>query len=130
MEKLGRITPLTPLTTSKDSPMNIQPIDQDLTSDPNSTHADYGPLYDVLHEAGQRAATSKGRERHGNGRAFISQPIFTIQDAVGSGFPLGQALKKIQESQRLSPSYARNELLDSIVYIAAAIIHADSTPAA
>lgn len=92
---------------------------------PEKSEPDYGPLYDILHEAGLRASESKGRERHANDKPFTSQPLFTIQDAVGSGFPLGQALKKIQESQRLTPSQARKELLDSIVYIASAIIYND-----
>jgi hypothetical protein len=85
----------------------------------------YDPLYDILHEAGLRASESKGKERHANNKPFIRQPIFTIQEAVGTGFALGQAIKKIEESTRLSASMARNELLDSIVYIAASIIHTD-----
>ena len=92
---------------------------------PEEETQEYGPLYDILYEAGLRASDSKGKERHANDRPFISQPISSIQDAVGSGFPLGQALKKIQESRRLAPSKARNELLDAIVYIAAAIIYED-----
>ena len=92
---------------------------------PDKSEPDYGALYDILHEAGLRASESKGKERHSNGKAFTSQPLFTIQAAVGTGFPLGQALKKIQESQRLAPSQARRELLDSIVYIASAIIYED-----
>ena len=46
-----------------------------------------------------------------------------IQDLVGEGFALGQAIKKMQESQRLSHDAAIRELLGAINYIAGVIIH-------
>lgn len=84
----------------------------------------YEPLQRVLKDALARAAKGKGAERHATGEPFIDQPIFTIPRALG-GSPdplLYQAVKKIYESKRLDPAAARNELLDAIVYIAAAVI--------
>jgi hypothetical protein len=46
-----------------------------------------------------------------------------ICDLVGDGFALGQAIKKIQESQRLPHEAAEKELLGAIVYVAGAVVH-------
>ena len=45
-----------------------------------------------------------------------------LTELYGSGFPLGQAGKKMQESQRLPREAAVRELLGAINYIAAQII--------
>ena len=85
----------------------------------------YLPLFDVLREALNQAQSGKGEERHGNGLSFMEQPALTITRAVGLGFPLGQAMKKIQECQRMEPDAAKRELLGAINYLAAAILFLD-----
>lgn len=87
--------------------------------------AGYHELFDVLREALEQAQVGKGEERHGNGLSFLEQPALTITRAVGRGFPLGQAMKKIQESQRMDPDAAKRELLGAINYLAAAILSFD-----
>lgn len=82
----------------------------------------YDPLRNVLDEAYSQAAVGKGAKRHAGGKPFIEQPIMRIQDMVGPGFALGQAIKKIDESQGLDADAAERELLGAIVYIAGAII--------
>lgn len=90
------------------------------TNRPNLT------LADVLREAADRALFGKGLQRHGSSDVpFEQQPIITIPLSLGDSDGkalLFQALKKIHESTRLSPDAAKNELLDAIVYIAAALI--------
>lgn len=84
----------------------------------------YKPLNAVLLEAFNRAARGKGRERHATDEPFTQQPIFHITKSLG-GRPdplLFQAVKKIYESQRLENEPACNELLDAIVYLAAAVL--------
>ena len=83
----------------------------------------YEDLRRVLEMAYNQAARGKGKARHADGRAFVDQPIMLIQEMIGPGFGLGQACKKLQESQRLDWSQAQNELLGAIVYIAAAYLH-------
>jgi len=84
----------------------------------------YKSLKDVLHLAYLQASEGKGKERHASGEPFEDQPICTIARKVGIGFCLGQALKKIEESRRLSqyPGREIGELLGAINYIAGAII--------
>lgn len=85
----------------------------------------YELLADVLMKAYLQASEGKGRDRHAgeDEKAFADQPIMTIQQMVGPGFTLGQAIKKIEESQRLSLDAACAELLGAIIYIAAAVGH-------
>lgn len=86
----------------------------------------YDDLWLILREAMLQSATGKGLERHGEvGVPFVSQPICTITRDVGLGFPLGQSLKKVRESKRLSWLASRRELLGAIVYTAAAVIVGD-----
>lgn len=83
----------------------------------------YDSLQEVLKQAFLQAAEGKGKERHAVGDTpFEKQPCCTIAREVGLGFPLGQAMKKIIESNRLPKERGIAELLGSIVYIAAAII--------
>lgn len=82
----------------------------------------YNDLFIVLQQALWQAQDGKGSERHGNGLSFTEQPALTITRAVGRGFPLGQAMKKIQESQRMGDDAAKRELLGAINYLAAAIL--------
>lgn len=83
----------------------------------------YYELFSILREALDQAQSGKGRERHDNGEPFTEQPALTITRAVGLGFPLGQAMKKIQESQRMDTDAAKRELLGAINYLAAAILY-------
>lgn len=83
----------------------------------------YGSLKAVLDEALGQACNGKGKERHASeGEAFEDQIICEVSRRIGLGYPLGQAVKKIYESQRLSGDAGARELLGAINYIAAAII--------
>lgn len=79
-------------------------------------------------------ARSKGVERHALSpdQPFTDQPICTITRQLGLGFPLGQAVKKIMESQQLAkyPARAKAELLGAINFIAAAVIVLDENAVA
>jgi hypothetical protein len=86
---------------------------------------EYSDLFEVLRDALEEAQEGKGAVRHGNGLPFTEQPALTITRAVGRGFPLGQAMKKIQESQRMDDDAAKRELLGAINYLAAAILSFD-----
>lgn len=83
---------------------------------------DYTALRTVLNTAYDQAARGKGVERHGNGKAWTEQPIFTIAGQVGDGFNAGQAIKKIQEAQQMAArgeyTKAQHEVLGAIVYAA------------
>lgn len=84
----------------------------------------YETLGEALAAAVDQAAAGKGAGRHSyGGELFSEQLIFEIPrrlGACGSGFLLGQAVKKIYESVRLEPERARAELLGAINYLAAA----------
>ncbi len=82
----------------------------------------YDALWTVLMESWEQAAFGKGKERHASGELFTEQPICQISREVGIGFALGQAQKKIIESQRLDTEAGVRELLGAINYIAAAVI--------
>jgi hypothetical protein len=91
----------------------------------------YEELANILDAALARAQSGKGKERHADDNAFMDQPIMDIPRRLG-GDPsplLYQAVKKIYEGQRLSPEMARNERLDAIVYIAAAVLLSDGKTA-
>ena len=87
----------------------------------NQFHA----LRDVFIQAEAHART-KGNERHAltPDQPFVKQPICELTRQLGLGFPLGQAVKKVLESQQLEryPARAKAELLGAINYIAAAVI--------
>ena len=85
----------------------------------------YYDLFVVLQQALWQAQDGKGAERHGNGLSFTDQPALTITRAVGLGFPLGQAMKKIQECQRMDTDAAKRELLGAINHLAAAVLFLD-----
>lgn len=86
---------------------------------------EYSDLFEVLRDALEEAQEGKGAVRHGNGLSFTDQPVLTITRAVGLGFPLGQAMKKIQECQRMDTDAAKRELLGAINYLAAAVLFLD-----
>ena len=77
-------------------------------------------LKQELDAAFSQADTGKGQSRHGHGMPFHKQPIMEITRRVGLGYPLGQAIKKIIESQTMTPYKAIHELHGAIVYVAAA----------
>jgi hypothetical protein len=87
----------------------------------------YKALRHVFVESYLQASEGKGAERHSMGESFEDQPICVLTRQLGLGFPLGQAMKKIIESQKLSrfPGRAKAELLGAINYIAAAVIVLD-----
>lgn len=83
----------------------------------------YSSLENVFSMALAQASTGKGKVRHAeDGEPFEKQQICEITRRLGHGFPLGQAVKKIQESPRLDGEHKINELLGAINYIAASII--------
>lgn len=86
----------------------------------------YEPLAAVLEMAFSQCAYGKGKERHANDYVFDEQPISWITQAVGPGFPVGQAIKKSTEAlgmiKREKQGSARIEFLGAIVYLAAAYI--------
>lgn len=81
----------------------------------------FGPYRHQLMRAYKMVAEGKGQQRHGAGRAWNDQPIITISRTVGSGFAIGQAMKKLEESTRMTDEAAVHELLGAIGYIAAAV---------
>lgn len=84
---------------------------------------DYHSLTGVLARAYEQAAKGKGAVRHADGRPFTEQPMQTISELLGTHEGLlYQAMKKIQESNRLEKDPAIRELLGAINYLAGAII--------
>ena len=96
------------------------------TGEASMTPAAYLGLQSVLDRAFHQAAFGKGAERHAQAQAFEQQPMQKLIDLYGVGFALGQAGKKMQESQRLEHDAAIRELLGAIVYIAGAIVHKEA----
>ena len=83
----------------------------------------YEELGAVFRLAVEQAAQGKGAERHAvAGEPFHRQQICEIERRLGGGFCLGQAVKKIYESQRLDRQAGMQELLGAINYLAAAFI--------
>lgn len=83
----------------------------------------YESLANVLQRAYGQAAHGKGAQRHAVDRPFTEQPMQSISELLQS--PAGllyQAMKKIQESQRLDKDAGVRELLGAINYIAGAVI--------
>jgi hypothetical protein len=82
----------------------------------------YKSLEKILKEAFEQASKGKGERRHGQGRDFSAQPIFWIEEHFKS-FQLGQAAKKMHESQALPVEKAVAELLGAINFLAAHVIY-------
>lgn len=82
----------------------------------------YKSLKEVLAQATFAAERGKGFKRHADGQPFEDQPIMWIEKHFPS-FQLGQAVKKMHESQRLDCEAAVGELLGAINFIAARIIY-------
>jgi len=81
----------------------------------------YKSLQDVFDNAFTQASQGKGKERHADNKPFDQQPIMWIEEHFKS-FQLGQAIKKIHESQGLPLERAVAELYGAINFIAAHII--------
>jgi hypothetical protein len=87
----------------------------------------YAPLWNVLARAFEQASAGKGKERHGNGKPFLEQPMFSICSMLRSNhFLIGQAVKKAQESSRMDKDRAVKELLGAINYLAGAVIYLEN----
>lgn len=82
----------------------------------------YAKLNEVFWEAMAQASSGKGKERHADDQPYEEQPIMWIEKYFNS-YQLGQAVKKLHESQRLSKAQAVAEMLGAINYIAAHIIY-------
>ena len=84
----------------------------------------YDSLYKVLLSAYNQASNGKGKERHqlNNDEPFENQKICEIARRLSVDYNLGQAVKKIYESKRLTDQRDIAELYGAINYIAAAII--------
>ena len=84
----------------------------------------YDSLYKVLIAAYNQASCGKGKERHqlNNEEPFENQKICEIARRLSVDYNLGQAVKKIYESKRLTEGRDIAELYGAINYIAAAII--------
>lgn len=103
----------------------IQQMEKEFGGKKMSGDNPYHHLSTVLDEALSQASEGKGKERHAQDLPFHEQPMQQLIDLYGMGFALGQAGKKMQESQRIPHDAARNELLGAIVYIAGAIVAMD-----
>lgn len=87
----------------------------------------YESLDYVLRQAYQQAAGGKGKERHATDLPFTEQPMQSISALLGShNGLLYQAMKKIQESNRLPHDRAIAELLGAINYVAGAVIYLET----
>ena len=82
----------------------------------------YRELASVLQSAFHQASEGKGKERHADNKPFDKQPIMWIEENFKS-FQLGQAIKKIHESQGLPTKRAVAELLGAINFLAAHVIY-------
>lgn len=91
------------------------------------TPANYISLQAVLDRAFEQAAYGKGAERHAQSKPFEEQPMQKLIELYGTGFALGQAGKKMQESQRMEVDAAVRELYGAINYIAGTIIHLEKS---
>lgn len=82
----------------------------------------YESLACILQRALDQAQSGKGAERHANSLPFDQQPMQTIAGQVGIGFLLGQAIKKVQESQALPEGRDVAELYGANNYLAGAVL--------
>jgi hypothetical protein len=83
--------------------------------------SNYTKLGRVLASCYNQAAKGKGNDRHASGQPFEEQPIIWVEREFKS-WQLGQAVKKIHESQRLPPDRAIEELKGAVIYLCAHII--------
>lgn len=91
--------------------------------------ANYLSLRKVLDLAYKRSSSGKGKERHADNNPFEQQPICTELRTMHDTAPaVYQIRKKALESLRLQPETAIRELLDVMVYAAAAVIYLQEVP--
>ena len=85
----------------------------------------YELLAEVLMFALAQAQSGKGDERHNQyNQDFERQAWMVTRQAVGEGFTLGQAMKKIMEIREMvDDEQAERELLGAINYLAMEIIY-------
>ena len=81
----------------------------------------YKSLWITLTDCFHDASEGKGKVRHASGEKFEDQPIMWIEKYF-HGYQLGQAVKKIHESQRLPDVDAIRELRGAINYLSAHIL--------
>lgn len=81
----------------------------------------------VLEKVRDQVFQGKGKERHGHAGTFEDQPWRIISDNVGTGFCLGQSMKKLMELKGFDnyPAWER-EALGAVVYIIMAIMWKES----
>lgn len=78
---------------------------------------------EVLEQVTNQVFVGKGNERHGINIPFEEQPWAIITANVGTGFVLGQAMKKLMELRVLkTPEAWKREALGAIAYIIMAIM--------
>lgn len=83
----------------------------------------YESLRRIMWECYDHATIGKGEIRHGDGKPFEDQISGAITRLVGIGYPLGQAVKKYNESQRLEVEAAINEIKGAVNYLQLAILN-------
>jgi len=88
---------------------------------------DSWPLVECALETLRQVTRGKGRERHQRGRDFVDQPILVIPALLGGEVGLGgllyQAMKKCEESVKMSVERRIAELRGAVIYTLAAIMH-------
>lgn len=100
------------------------PTPRDCASRPRDSRFD--SLRRELDAAFAQAAVGKGMQRHGDDGAFEDQINVRIADELGASFPIGQAVKKLIEGNRMARNgdaqAALREFHGAIVYAAMACI--------
>jgi len=82
-------------------------------------------LSKVAQNAVDQCLIGKGKERHGHNTSLQYQPIWQIAQNVGTGFPIGQAIKKLMELKIHEGKAWRKEAVGAIVYTMFAIMWHD-----
>lgn len=83
------------------------------------------PLQKVFDEVINQVSKGKGEERHGNGKAFLEQPWYSLAETHGIGFLTGQARKKLDEAQGMTDDRWRREMIGSVAYAMMALLYDD-----
>ena len=81
----------------------------------------YEPLVESFNDALEQAQAGKGDQRHNtDNKPFLQQLIITIPKAIGTGFRLGQVVKKALEIPQLPTVEAKIREIDGIIIYALA----------
>lgn len=102
---------------AEDTPSIPKPIEERFNAVPG-----YESLAGILLEAYEQAAVGKGHQRHRIANESFEDQTMQTMARYFYGSLLGQAFKKIEESQRLRHDAAVRECLGAINYIAGHII--------